>query len=197
MAGTRKRVKHYHEPGDAHELTFSCYRRLSLLTNDTWRGYLGTKVEDACRKHRFRLVAFVFMPEHVHLLVLPESDDPNIGAFVAAVKRPTSVEVKRDLVTGQSRLIEKLTMQERPGKNVFRFWQEGPGYDRNLQHEDSVLGSIDYIHNNPVQRGLCRSVPEWFWSSARFYATEPPEQNARLPRVDGLPADFFERADSR
>ncbi|MFH1923176.1 MAG: hypothetical protein ABIP48_25215 [Planctomycetota bacterium] len=75
MAGTRKRVKHYHEPGDAHELTFSCYRRLPLLANDTWRGCLATSVEDACRKHRFWLVVFAFMPEHVYLLVLAEGDD--------------------------------------------------------------------------------------------------------------------------
>jgi len=135
MAGKRKRVKHYHEPGDVHELTFSCYRRLPVLTNDTWRGYLATSVQHACRQRRFRLVAF-------------------------------------------------------------RFWQEGPGYDRNLQHEDSVLASIDYLHNNPVRRGLCRSATEWFWSSARFYATEPPRQDPRLPRIDGLPADFFGKSDS-
>ncbi len=34
----RKTIKHYHEPGDFHELTFSCYRRMPLLTNDAWRG---------------------------------------------------------------------------------------------------------------------------------------------------------------
>jgi hypothetical protein len=33
----RKRVKHYHQPGEFHELTFSCYRRMPLLTNDLWR----------------------------------------------------------------------------------------------------------------------------------------------------------------
>jgi hypothetical protein len=30
----RKRIRHYHEPGDV--LTFSCYRRLPLLTNNAW-----------------------------------------------------------------------------------------------------------------------------------------------------------------
>lgn len=197
MAGKRKRVKHYHDPGDVHELTFSCYRGMKLLANDTWRGYLASSVEKACGQRRFRLVAFVFMPEHVHLVVLPESDEPDIGAFLAGVKRPCSVEVKRDLLAGQSPLLDKLTVRERPGKMVFRFWQEGPGYDRNLKHEDSVLDSIDYIHKNPVRRGLCRSAADWLWSSARFYASEPPKQDPRLPRIDGLPADFFVSTDSR
>ena len=37
----RKLVKHYHEPGDFHELTFSCYKRTPLLTNDDWRRRLS------------------------------------------------------------------------------------------------------------------------------------------------------------
>jgi putative transposase len=197
MTGNRKRVKHYHQPGDVHELTFSCYHRLPLLTNDTWLGYLSNSVQDACENHRFRLVAFVFMPEHAHLLVLPERPKPDIGAFLAGVKRPCSVDVKRDLVAAQSQLLDKLTVRERPGKTTFRFWQEGPGYDRNLEHEDSVLPSIEYIHNNPVRRGLCRLATDWFRSSARFYASEPPEQDPRLPRIDGLPAEFFVKTDRR
>jgi len=188
-------VKHYHEPGDAHELSFSCYHRTALLTNDVWRGYLADSVENACRSHRFRLVAFVFMPEHVHLLVLPDVDSPDIGAFLAAVKRPCSASVKQDLVAAGSRLLDKLTVLERPGKTVFRFWQEGPGYDRNLQHDDSVSSSIDYIHNNPVRRRLCREATDWLWSSARFYAADPPEQDPKLPQIHGLPAEFFLRTD--
>ena len=37
MAGYRKRVRHFHEPGDLHELTFSCDQRMPILTNDVWR----------------------------------------------------------------------------------------------------------------------------------------------------------------
>ena len=69
--GYRKRVKHFHEPGDLHELTFSCYHRIPLLTNDTWRKLLSESIDVAGEKHRFRLLAFVYMPEHVHLLVHP------------------------------------------------------------------------------------------------------------------------------
>jgi hypothetical protein len=43
--GHRKLVKHYHEPGDLHELTFSCYHRLHLLTSDTWRERLARFID--------------------------------------------------------------------------------------------------------------------------------------------------------
>ena len=29
---------------------------------------------------------------------------------------------------------------------------------------------IDYIHTNPVRRGLVARVEDWEWSSARWYA---------------------------
>ena len=193
MTGHRKLVKHYHEPGDVHELTFSCYRRMPILTNNKWRSYLAESIEAACRLHRFRLVAFVFMPEHVHLLVLPEEQEPDLGGFIGAMKRPCSVRIKDDLTAAKSRLLERLTVRERPGKTAFRFWQEGPGYDRNLQHEKTVMASIDYLHANPVRRGLCKDAKGWFWSSIRYYVTEPPKLDPGLPTIHGLPPDFFTR----
>ena len=43
----RKSVRHFHEAGHLHELTFSCYRRMPLLTNDSWRERLARCVEAA------------------------------------------------------------------------------------------------------------------------------------------------------
>ena len=43
----RKRCKNYNIPGDAHELTFSCFQRLPLLSKDRTRHFLLTR--DAVR----------------------------------------------------------------------------------------------------------------------------------------------------
>ena len=43
----RKTFRRYHEPGDLHELTFSCYRRMALLTNDRWRKHLARSINAA------------------------------------------------------------------------------------------------------------------------------------------------------
>jgi len=84
-------------------------------------------------------------------------------------------------------------VRERPGKTCFRFWQEGPGYDRNIFTADVVEHSLDYIHQNPVRRKLCRRAVDWQWSSARFYLGSPArEQPAMLPHVDGLPEGVFD-----
>jgi len=188
----RKRVKHYHDPGDLHELTFSCYRRLQLLTNDAWRTNLARSIDTAMAAWSLRLIAFVFMPNHVHLLVLPLTSEPQIDKLLADIKRPCSVAAKADLLQSGSTLLDKLTIRTRPGVRAFRFWQEGPGYDRNLRTEAAVLASIEYIHTNPVKSQLCKRASQWHWSSARWYESDGQLLDPLLPIIHPLPGEFFE-----
>jgi putative transposase len=190
----RKLVKHYHEPGDVHELTFSCYKRRPLLTNDVWRERLARCVDDAGQQTGIELAAFVFMPEHVHLIVVPSTTEPEIGRYLALIKQPFSDSIKQMLLDTNSPLVARLTVQERPGKRCFRFWQEGPGYDRNLRAAHAIEAAIDYVHVNPVRRGLVMQALDWKWSSAGWYLRDPQRQQfANLPFVHGLPVGSLDR----
>jgi hypothetical protein len=42
----------------------------------------------------------------------------------------------------------------RGGRTEHLFWQSGGGYDRNITNRGTLLKMADYIHNNPVRRGL-------------------------------------------
>ena len=191
----RKRVRHYHNPGHCHELTFSCYHRLPLLTNHIWRGLLSEAIERAIARHTYHLVAFVFMPEHVHLLVYPGGNASTIDALLRAIKRPFSFRIKELLNEKNSHLLDQLTLEQRPGVRAFRFWQEGPGYDRNLDRPDTVLAAIDYIHRNPERRGLVARAADWQWSSARWYESLQYDAGIRVPELTRLPAEFLLQAE--
>jgi putative transposase len=191
----RKRIQHFHDPGDLHELTFSCYRRLPLLTNDDWRRLLARSIDAAGLETGFKLAAFVLMPEHVHLLVVPTSPDPRIDLYLAKIKQPFSKSIKELLEQQTSPLLARLTVRERPGKTCFRFWQEGPGYDRNLNASKAIAASLDYIHLNPVRRGLVDRAVDWKWSSASWYLLDPPrQQRPGLPLIHGLPAEALDQS---
>jgi putative transposase len=56
------------------------------------------------------------------------------------------------------------------GRRHHRFWQRGGGYDRNVIDDKTAHRQIEYIHNNPVRRGLCTTSVDWLWSSAADYA---------------------------
>lgn len=191
MPRHRKTVRHFHEPGDCHELTFSCYQQQPILVRDHWRRLFCEVLQRAMDGHAFRLVAFVIMPGHVHLLVYPNTPISSISNFLYALKRPFSYRIKQELMEHDLELLQTLTVQERPGKTTFRFWQEGPGYDRNLSTESAVLAAIDYIHLNPVRRGLVNQARDWKWSSSRWYESDRQTIDPDLPPIHGLPPDFF------
>ncbi len=188
----RKTVKHFEEPGHCRELTFSCYRRLPLLTDERRLEQLSRAIDNALHNHHWKLTAFVFMPEHVHLLVFPNGNASPVSDLLFAIKRPFSYRVKQDLIATADPLLSELTIQQRPGVTTFRFWQEGAGYDRNLWSPDAMNASFDYLHTNPVKRKLCDLAGDWLWSSARWYETDGTLVDPRLPTLTRLPGNFFQ-----
>jgi REP-associated tyrosine transposase len=185
----RKRVKHLDVPGHVHELTFSCYHRLPLLLDRAFPPLLSTAIDRAMQRHRFRLIAFIYMPEHVHLLVLPLHEESKISGLLAGIKRPVSFQVRKHLEATDDPRLQKLTIRERPGTMRFRFWQEGPGYDRNITNPDTLRTAIDYLQANPIRRGLCQMPGEWPWSSWHAHQGDPPSLE-NLPTVHGWPVGW-------
>jgi putative transposase len=183
----RKKVRHFDLPNHAHELTFSTYRRLPLMLGSGVPEIVLASIGRVGKRGLAGILAFVLMPEHLHVLLVPTVRDgvaTPISSILSAIKRPSSLRIKRQLAASESALLNDLTVRERPGKTAFRFWQEGGGYDRNLTSGDAVRASIEYIHMNPVRRGLCERPSDWAWSSWRQWhdpATDLPEW---MPRVN-------------
>src|SRR5581483_8339916 len=136
----------------------------------------------------FGVVAFVYMPEHIHLMINPTNDECSVERVLYGIKKPYSDRIKNVLVRSDERLLRQLTLQERPGKIAFRFWQEGPGHDRNFTSLDSCIRAVEYIHNNPVRRGLCRSPDEYRWSSWKFFFQPDKYDLTVLPKMAGFPS---------
>ena len=86
----------------------------------------------------------------------------------------------------EPQLVQRLTIRERPGKKTFRFWQEGGGYDRNIASIKTLGPAIEYVHSNPVRRGLCDSPGQWKWSSWRDYFEPERWGHPDLPTVHGF-----------
>lgn len=187
----RKRIKHYHDAGDLHELTFSCHERESLLLLYDWFGALARRIDRACQICHAELYAFVLMPEHVHLLVGGLNSEKEVSRLLFAIKQPFAMEMKRYLRQHNPALLKRLTVRERPGKYVFCFWLEGPGYDRNLNQAPEIEAAIHYFHRNPVERELCQSAIDWKWSSARYYLSNGESIDPDLPQITKLSFQHF------
>ncbi len=124
------RVKHFNLPGHVHFLTFSCYRRMPLLTHDLWCCLLAESISRSLEKHDMGLWAYVFMPDHVHLLVRPRREAYDISGFLRSTKNSAGKRILNSLREQQSPTLDDLQTKGVGADSLYRFWQAGPGYDK-------------------------------------------------------------------
>ena len=89
----RKTIRHYDEPQQSRFLTFSCYQRLPLFGNDSIKDVFAEHLALVRERLAFRLQACVIMPEHVHLLVVPNLPGCPVSTILHAIKQPFSRRV--------------------------------------------------------------------------------------------------------
>jgi putative transposase len=162
----RKKCRRYNDSGHAHALTFCCFQRRPFLSKDRSRQWVIDAIAKAREKHRLHLWGYVVMPEHVHILLWPESPIYSISQILTTIKQSVS---KRSLLFVRQYapgFLKQMEDRQPNGTPNYRFWQRGGGYDRNLTEPTTIWAEIDYMHNNPIRRGLCARVTDWIWSSA-------------------------------
>jgi putative transposase len=171
----RKTCRRRNIPGQAHYLTFSCFRRQPFLLGKLAPVWLADSIEKAKQCFPFDLWAYVFMPEHVHLLLLPHPE-VEISNILKQIKQPVSIKAIQYVKKHDPEFLDRMTDAQPNGRSVFRFWQRGGGYDRNLWNLENIHTIIRYIHQNPIGRGLVSSPDDWLWSSfsAWEYGTDTP-----------------------
>jgi putative transposase len=162
----RKRLVRFNNPGEAHSLTFSCFRRQKFLDRDRTRQWLVQALDAARTEHLYHIWSYVIMPEHAHVLVWPTKPKYDIADFLSSVKQSVAkkalIFVRRDAPL----FLVHMRDEQPNGKVHHRFWQRGAGHDRNIVEPSTAHVEIEYQHNNPVRRALCERPEDWFWSSA-------------------------------
>lgn len=141
-------LKRFQNTGQSHFVTFCCYHRRPLFIPETNRRVFEHALERVRRSFGLRVYGYVVMLEHVHLLL----SEP---------ERNTLADALKSLKQGVSRRLIG---------DAEHFWQRRY-YDFNIRNHPQFVEKLHYIHNNPVNRGLCELAENWEWSSFRHYAT--------------------------
>ncbi len=119
-------------------------RKIAKIVVDAWKYFDGK---------RYDLVAYVVMPNHVHVLI-KTCEGCSLSKVIHSWKSFTAHEI--------------YTYLRKCGRDARapRVWQ--PDYfDRFIRDDRHFVQAIAYIHDNPVKAGLCRHASEWPWSSAK------------------------------
>jgi len=110
---------------------------------------------------RYELLAWCVMPNHVHVLV--HVWQTPLSKMLQSWKRFVATESERRSPTRQ--VSEKST--HAPARRAALRWQR-EYWDTFMRDEAQAKTAIRYIENNPVKAGMCRTLEDWPFSSARF-----------------------------
>jgi len=112
--------------------------------------------------------AYVILENHLHLVV--KSGDLNRD--MARFKSYTAKRLLGYLAEHNARqILEQLAFYKKAHKDdrAYQFWQEGC-HPKWIQNDEMMRQKIEYVHQNPVQRGYVDLPEHWRYSSARSYA---------------------------
>jgi putative transposase len=139
--------------------------RLPFVDADFAR--LAEAIRGVRARRGFLLTGHVLMPDHWHALIVPAQDDtlPDLmdAVKVAATRRINSLRGTRG-----------------------RLWQPRY-YDEIIRTVKQYRETLQYMHFNPVERGLVAKPEQWPWSSFLCYAGAA-SVTLEIDRLD-LPAD--------
>jgi putative transposase len=168
--------KNYYTDGCVHHVTFTVHRWQKALLFPGVLELMYIELEYAIHRWDISILGYVIMPEHFHGLFFGDNG-LRVQKALHGIRRSISGAVRETIESGNPEfrafcrtngINERLFYTGTGGKSIFRFWKEKPRIFP-LSFEEAMAKKLDYIHNNPVRRGLVASMDEWEHSSARAY----------------------------
>ncbi len=136
----------------------------------TKKEYFETIIDSLgyCRENKgLKLYAYVILDNHIHLICSAD----NLTQIIKDFKSYTAREIIKTAKTDSKKwLLNQLEFYKKRYKkdSKYQVWQEG--YHPQMIIREAVFKQkIEYIHNNPVQRGFVEDPEHWIYSSARNY----------------------------
>jgi len=169
------RLVRHDAPNTIHFLTISCFKRLPFFRHDPVKLSLIEAMVATREKYPIRWIGYVIMPEHIHVVVVPQAMRSDALTPISDVLNyfkgrcgHDAKEALRDVWRHRRSLRDKRLDASATGDGDKPIWKPR-GYDFTVVNDKKLLEKLRYIHNNPVRRGLVDSPEKWRWSSYRFY----------------------------
>ncbi len=142
----RRNLPHMQRDGTPHFITF-CTKFRRILPDWARDIVLGCCIHDDDRRYRLRVG--VVMPDHVHVILTPLTDESRRTMV-------SLVEIMKAIKGASAHAIN------RHAGNQGAIWQE-ESFDRVVRSSENLDAKIAYILENPVRSGLVRDWREYKW----------------------------------
>lgn len=132
-----------------YSLRFSTYGRRRLFLSSDNVGPALAQIQRTAAGEQFAVLAYCFMPDHVHLVVEGGHESSDLRRFVKVSKQRIAYVFRTQLGTATT-------------------WQEGY-YERVLRSDEATEVVTQYVLENPVRARLVSRAEEYPYSGALFW----------------------------
>jgi putative transposase len=132
-------------------LTFCTHNRARLFVRGDAVDAVRTQIARAEAEQQLAVIAYCFMPDHLHLLVEGQSDDSDCREFISRAKQYSGFHYKAAF--------------------GHRLWQRY-GYEHVLRNEEAAVSVARYILENPVRAKMVERITDHPHSGSSVYTIE-------------------------
>jgi len=136
----------------AYSVTITTYRRTPWFRDVAVAEYCVSALKEAAGQEFFRVYAYCFMTDHLHLLVGADADVNLIG-FVKNFKQTTGWWFRNRYLVG--------SLKASPTS----LWQKSY-HDHVVRSDEGLLQMAKYMVGNPVRAGLVESCEDYPFSGS-------------------------------
>ncbi len=156
-------------PGHPHHVTQRGNRREQTFFVDDDYALYRHLISEAAEKARAEVWCYCLMPNHVHIIIVPQNKDGLRRTFADAHRRYTGAINSRLRVTGH-------------------LWQGRFGSV--VMDEEHLANAVRYVSLNPVRAGLVEKAEEWPWSSVVAHLSKKDDGLVKVAPVLERYGDF-------
>ncbi len=142
------RAPRIHVPGGFYHVTLRGNHQQPIFFTEDDRRLLDEIISNAIRRYSARLHAYCYMSNHIHLLI--QVDDIPLGRVMLCIA---------------SRYARRMQSCLKTSGHFF----ERRHHPVLVDVDDYLLTVLRYIHRNPVDAGLSKSVSDYRWTSHHAY----------------------------
>lgn len=169
----------------AYYFTAVAHKRLPIFRTNRLKQVVCDAFGEVRRKHKILILAYVIMPDHVHLLVYGERKLEEVLRLLNGVSARRVIQYLKD--NGFESSLLKLRGATRERNHKHSVWQHHSD-SLEIFGEDTFRQKVKYINQNPVRAGLVDDPLEYRLSSARQWARQPAESEPLV--IDHLQIDW-------
>ena len=145
--------------------TATIHNWLPILGIDKYKNIIIHSLQFLTEQKRIELNGFVLMQNHIHLIWQPLPGQ-TLTSIQLSFMKFTAQKIRLALMDDNSALLSLCLVNKKDRQ--YQIWKRKP-LSVELHSEKVFLQKLEYIHDNPVNAGLCKFPEDYHYSSALFY----------------------------